>query len=136
MTSVHPYKLDSKRCPCLALLSAILRANHRFAANSVDRGVSLFDEAWATGFKQIVSSMITDAEAIAAAARAYATFAMQSMRLQTAFGKERQYKVKTHEQASSKVHYIEQGKRKSDGNSKKISLFNILRILIYEKSSN
>lgn len=107
MTSVHPYKLDSKRCPCLALLSAILRANHRFAANSVDRGVSLFGEAWATEFEQVVSAMFTDADAIAAAAKGYATFAMQSMRLQAIFEKVHQYKVKTHEQASSEVYFNE-----------------------------
>jgi hypothetical protein len=107
MTTVRSYKLDSKRHPGLAFLSATLRANHRFAADSVDRGIALFGEAWATEFEKVVSSLFPDAEAIAAAATGYATFAMQSMRLQAAFEKERQYKIKTHEQASSEVNFNE-----------------------------
>jgi len=107
MTSVHPYKLDPKRNPGLALLTAAMRANHRFAADSVDRGIALFGDAWAAEFEQVVSALFPDAEAITAAAKGYATFAMQSMRLQAAFEKERQYKIKTHEQASSEVYFNE-----------------------------
>ena len=107
ITAVQPYKLDTDKHPSLALMTTTLRANHRFAADSVDRGIALFGETWATEFEQVVSAMFPSAEAIAAAAKGYATFAMQSMRLQAAFEKERQYKKKTHEQASSEVYFNE-----------------------------
>lgn len=105
MLSVQPYKLAPEKYPSLALMATTLRANHRFAADTVDRCIALFGEVWATEFEQVVSALFPSAQAIAAAAKGYATFAMQSMRLQAAFEKERRYKEKTHEQASSEVYF-------------------------------
>lgn len=107
MAILHPYKLDFGKHPSLVQVTEALRANHRFSADIVDRGVTLFGETWAIEFEQVVSALFPSAEAIAAAAKGYATFAMQSMRLQAAFDREGQYKEKTHEQASSEVYFNE-----------------------------
>jgi len=86
--------IDEEKFPRLAQMTENFRTNHRFAADIVNRGYALFGEAWATEFEQVVSVLFPNDEAIAAAAKGYATFAMQSMRLQAAFERERQYKVK------------------------------------------
>lgn len=91
----------------LTQLAESLRANHRFAADSVARGAVLFGEQWATEFEQVMRALFPSAEAITNAAKGYATFAMQSMRLQAVFERERQYKLKTHEQAASEVYFNE-----------------------------
>jgi 2-polyprenyl-3-methyl-5-hydroxy-6-metoxy-1,4-benzoquinol methylase len=86
-------------------MSDTLRANHRFAADIVDRGAALFGEQWAEEFEQVLSALFPTADAITAAVKGYATFAMHSMRLQAVFERDGQYKVKTHEQASSEVYF-------------------------------
>lgn len=100
-------KLDRKKFPALIQMAETLRANHRFAADIVDRGAALFGALWAIEFEQVLSALFPSAEAVAAAVKGYATFAMHSMRLQAVFERERQYKAKTHEQASNKVYFNE-----------------------------
>lgn len=102
------YKLKRAQFPVLMQMVETLRANHRFTADIVDRGAALFGAPWATEFEQVLSALFPTAEAIAAAVKGYATFAMHSMRLQAVFERERQYKAKTHEQASSEVYFNEQ----------------------------
>ena len=104
---MHTQKLDTAKYPNLALMTTTLRAKHRFAADSVDRGISLFGDTWAAEFEQVVSALFPNPEVLAAAVKGYATFAMQSMRLQVVFERERQYKAKTHEQASNEVYFNE-----------------------------
>lgn len=108
MTLMNTKKLDTAKYPSLALMNTTLRAKHRFAADSVDRGIALFGDTWAADFEQVVSSLFPNPEALAVAAKGYATFAMQSMRLQAVFERELQYKTKTHEQAASEVYFNEQ----------------------------
>lgn len=107
MSTKHPYKLDLAIHPCLSLIAATLRSNHRFAAGSVERGAALFGEAWATEFEYIVSALFPNTEAVVAAVKGYATFAMHSMRLQVLFERELCYRAKTHEQAASEVYFNE-----------------------------
>lgn len=105
---MHTPKLDTAKYPNLALMTTTLRAKHRFAADSVDRGMSLFGDTWAAEFEQVVSALFPNPEALAAAVKGYATFAMQSMRLQAVFERELQYKAKTHEEAASEVYFNDQ----------------------------
>ncbi len=98
---------ETAKHPCLDLISTTLREKHRFAANSVDRGLALFGEPWASEFEQVASALFPNAEALAAAVKGYANFAMQSMRLQAVFEREGKYKEKTHEQASNEVYFNE-----------------------------
>ena len=102
------YKLDAKKYPSLALINTTIRANHRFASGSVDRCIELFGKTWAAEFEQVIHSLFPSSENLVAAVKGYATFAMQSMRLQAEFDRERQYKAKTHEQAASEVYFNEQ----------------------------
>ena len=86
----------------------ILQSKHRFAKDSVGRGMALFGDTWATEFEQVVSAMFPNPEDLAAAIKGYANFAMQSMRLQAVFERELQYKLKSHEQAASEVYFNEE----------------------------
>ena len=88
-------------------MAEALRVNHPFTVGIVDRGAALFGEQWAIEFEQIVRALFPSAEAVAAAVKGYATFAMHSMRLQAVFVRDLQYKTKTHEQASSEVYFNE-----------------------------
>ena len=99
--------ISQAQYPHLAQMGKRFRENHRFTADIVDRGVALFGELWANEFEQVVSALFPSAEAIGAAVKGYATFAMQSMRLQAVFERERQYKAKTHKQASDEVYFNE-----------------------------
>jgi SAM-dependent methyltransferase len=101
------YKIDAKTHPSLALMSATLRARHSFAAGSIDRCMSLFGETWATEFEQVIGALFPQPAALLAAIKGYASFAIQSMRLQAAFEREGKYKVKTYDQAASEVYFNE-----------------------------
>jgi hypothetical protein len=59
-----------------------LRAKYRFAADIVDRGAALFGAEWADAFEPVLNALFPTEEAVTAAAKGYAVFAMQSMRLQ------------------------------------------------------
>ncbi len=97
--------IDRERHPGLTRMATALRAKHRFAADSVDRGAALFGQPWADQFEHVVSTLFPDEQAIAAAVKGYASFAMQSMRLQAAFERERAYKSKTYAEAAQEVYF-------------------------------
>ena len=103
-----PFRLDHGSHPGLARMTDALRARHRFAAGIVDRCAALFGVRWADEFELVISALFPTPEAVAAAAKGYAGFAMQSMRLQAAFESERQYKAKTYDQAADEVYFNEQ----------------------------
>jgi SAM-dependent methyltransferase len=101
------YKLKLEKTPRLIKMSELFRSNHGFTADIVDRGAALFGEDWAIEFECVLSALFPSAESLAAAVKGYATFAMQSMRLQAVFERELRYKAKTHEQASKEVYFNE-----------------------------
>ena len=103
-----PFQLDRDGHPGLARMTDALRAKHRFAADIVDRSAALFGAQWAEEFELVVSALFPTAEAVAGAVKGYATFSMQSMRLQAAFERERRYKAKTYDQAAGEVYFNEQ----------------------------
>ena len=107
MPETQIFTLDRARYPGLTRMADTLRAKHRFAADIVDRGAALFGAPWAEQFEPVVNALFPTEEAITAAVKGYAGFAMQSMRLQAVFERERAYKAKTHEQASSEVYFNE-----------------------------
>ncbi len=100
-------KLSEVNYPSLVRLSGVFRKSHRFSGEVVDRAYSLFGEVWADEFEQVLSSLFPTDQAIIDAAKGYATFSMQSMRLQAAFEREGLYKAKTHQQASDEVYFNE-----------------------------
>jgi SAM-dependent methyltransferase len=108
VTSIPALKIETEKYPSLALMMSTLRTKHSFAAGSIDRCVALFGETWATEFEQVVGALFPKPEALVAATKGYATFAMQSMRLQAVFERELKYKVKTYDQAATEVYFNEQ----------------------------
>jgi hypothetical protein len=108
LRSAVPFRLDPTTHPALTRMTEALRAKHRFAADIVDRGAALFGARWADEFELVVSALFPTPEAVAAAVRGYAAFAMQSMRLQAAFEIAREYKAKTYDQAAGEVYFNEQ----------------------------
>jgi SAM-dependent methyltransferase len=102
-----PFTLDGDRHPSLVRMSEALRTSHRFAADIVDRCVALFGARWAEEFELVVSALFPTPEAVVGAVKGYATFAMQSMRLQVAFEREREYRPKAYDQAASEVYFNE-----------------------------
>lgn len=107
MSQTTPFQLDRAHYPGLARMAGVLRAKHRFSADIIDRGVALFGAEWADQFEPVLNALFPTEDAVSAAVKGYAGFAMQSMRLQAAFERERQYKSKTHEQASTEVYFNE-----------------------------
>ncbi|MGP1629343.1 MAG: class I SAM-dependent methyltransferase [Giesbergeria sp.] len=107
MLDLKPFTLDEGRYPGLVQMAKTLRANHRFASDIVDRGAALFGEPWADEFEQVLNALFPTPQAVVAAVKGYATFAMHSMRLQVAFERDLEYKVKTYEQAASEVYFNE-----------------------------
>ncbi|NEK94934.1 methyltransferase [Modestobacter muralis] len=103
-----PFRLDRDVHPALVSMTDALRANHRFAADIADRCAALFGARWADEFELVVAALFPTPEAVAAAVKGYAAFAMQSMRLQAAFEVEGRYRPKTHGEAASEVYFNEQ----------------------------
>lgn len=93
--------------PRLACLSKVFQESHRFSGGIVDRGYALFGDVWADEFEQVLRSLFPTDQAIIDAAKGYATFSMQSMRLQAAFERQGVYKEKNHQQASDEVYFNE-----------------------------
>lgn len=107
MNTIRKISLPRQMYPGLTLMNDIFRSKHRFASGSVDRCLELFGENWATEFEQVISSLFPNPEILIAAVKGYATFAMQSMRLQAIFERELKYKTKTYSQAASEVYFNE-----------------------------
>ena len=108
MNLYNEEKIYLDKHPSLALMSTTFRTKYRFASASVDRCIELFGEPWAPEVEQVISSLFPRPETLIAAVKGYATFAMQSMRLQAAFERDLKYKAKTHDQAASEVYFNEQ----------------------------
>lgn len=88
-------------------LSDKLKAGHKFTGSIVERSYDLFGDEWANEFEKVLVALFPTDEAMMKAAKGYAAFAMQSMRLQAIFEKDRKYKLKSHEEASIEVYFNE-----------------------------
>jgi SAM-dependent methyltransferase len=102
------YKLDAAKHPNLVLINDAFRTKRSFFMSSVERCILLFGEAWADQFEQVLSALFPNPDSLLSAVKGYATFCIQSMRLQAVFERELKYKVKTYHQASSEVYFNEQ----------------------------
>lgn len=103
-----PFGLNPEAFPSLAHVHETFIARHRFSAEIVSRGIAEFGAPWAGDFETLLHALFPSASAREAAVKGYAAFAMHSMRLQAAFERERRYKPKTHQEASSEVYLNEQ----------------------------
>lgn len=90
--------------PILFQINQEFKNHHRFSSNIISNGVSHFGDQWLIEFERIANALLKNKEEVAAAARGYALFAMNSMRLQAEFESTKAYRNKTYEQASSEVY--------------------------------
>ena len=74
------FKIDETRYPSLIQMTETLRTNHRFSSDIVKRGAELFGKPWADDFEQVLNALFPTQQALVAAVKGYASFAMHSMR--------------------------------------------------------
>jgi 2-polyprenyl-3-methyl-5-hydroxy-6-metoxy-1,4-benzoquinol methylase len=75
-----------------------------FMANIMQNGRTLFGQQWEIEFGDLLCRMFQTDDTLYSAARGYVEFAIDSMRLQKKFEKERVYKEKSYKQAMSEVY--------------------------------
>ncbi|TKJ21495.1 class I SAM-dependent methyltransferase [Blastococcus sp. CCUG 61487] len=107
-SEMKSFQLDGASYPGLTRMAEALRARHRFAADIVDRCAALFGARWADEFEELLNALFPTQEAVDAAVKGYAGFAMHSMRLQAAFERDLEYRSKTYEEAAAEVYFNEQ----------------------------
>jgi SAM-dependent methyltransferase len=98
------FAIDARSHPRLGELRRIFRDHHRFSRDIIDRAAASFGEAWAADCEETLASLFPTPGALGFAARGYAAFAMDAMRRQALFEKERTYPAKSHAAASSEVY--------------------------------
>ena len=99
--------INFEKYPGVSKLQSTLNSNHRFAAKSIERGFYLFGEIWLDELEVVINAAFPNLDAIIAGAKGYSNFALQSMRLQSVFERERIYKPKSHLEASKEVYFNE-----------------------------
>jgi 2-polyprenyl-3-methyl-5-hydroxy-6-metoxy-1,4-benzoquinol methylase len=90
---------------CVDEAREIFRDRHRFSADIVDRALEAFGEAWADRFDEALRAMFPTSEALAAAIKGYASFAMTSLRLQARFERAGAYQAKSYAEAAAQVYH-------------------------------
>jgi len=93
--------------PCLGALDSVFRERYRFSRDVVDRGFSLFGDAWASEFEELLRRLFPGNERLYSAAKGYSAFAMSSMRLQAEFEKTGNYRSKSFAEAADAVYFNE-----------------------------
>jgi 2-polyprenyl-3-methyl-5-hydroxy-6-metoxy-1,4-benzoquinol methylase len=99
---------DFGNYPQLSALRDLFRSHYRFSRDIVDRSIAAFGDAWAADFESLLQTMFPTPDVLAPVAKGYSTFAMEAMRLQARFEKERAYKNKTYAEAAAEVYFNEQ----------------------------
>jgi SAM-dependent methyltransferase len=85
-------------------LRARLQGRAPFFASAVDRAEASFGEEWSAGFEETLTRLFPDDDQLAAAAEGYARFAMDLMRRQSRFERERVYPAKSYAEAAAEVY--------------------------------
>jgi 2-polyprenyl-3-methyl-5-hydroxy-6-metoxy-1,4-benzoquinol methylase len=93
--------------PRLSAMRDVLQAKHRFCRDIIDRGMTAFGKQWADELETLLTTLFPTESALAAATKGYAAFAMNSLRLQARFEKERVYPHKTYAEAVTEVYFNE-----------------------------
>jgi len=87
------------------IVSGVLRANHRFSADIVDKAVAIFGDEWSDRFDADIAAMFPTHEGLMAAVKGYAGFAMTSLRLQARFERSGRYESKSYAEAAEQVYH-------------------------------
>jgi SAM-dependent methyltransferase len=89
-------------------LQAEFAQRYRLFDDAVARGAALFGADWLAAFDDTLDRLFPDPVELAAAAKGYASFAMDILRRQRRFDQERAYPAKTFEEAAAEV-YLDAG---------------------------
>jgi hypothetical protein len=77
--------------PRLTAMRELLQSHHRFSRDILDRGHATFGKPWAVEFESMLQKLFPSADALAAATKGYSAFALDSLRLQARFERDRVY---------------------------------------------
>ncbi len=87
------------------VVSETLRAHHRFSGGIIEKAVATFGPAWRDRFEADVATMFPTQDALEAAVKGYAAFAMTSLRLQARFERSGRYESKSYAEAAEQVYH-------------------------------
>lgn len=90
---------------------ALFERQARFARTSIGRASSDFGPEWDSAFEHLLSVLYRDPGALADAVKGYAAFAIDSMRRQSRFEIEREYRAKTFDEAAAEVYFNDEHMR-------------------------
>lgn len=93
--------------PYLALLQQEFDTRGRMWRGAIKRGYELFGQRWAVEFDAMLATVMAEPGAIAAAAKGYGLFSLDSMRRQKEFEVTREYPNKSYAEAASEVYFNE-----------------------------
>jgi hypothetical protein len=93
--------------PKLFELRKIFKDQHRFTRSIVDSGLTTFGARWAAEFEELLQRLFPTESSLVLAARGYATFAMNSMRLQAEFERSGVYRDKSFAEAATALYFNE-----------------------------
>ena len=88
----------------LARFDADLAKAAPFMTNVARRAHERFGTEWAAGFDELLTRMFVDRDAQMAAIKGYVRFALDAIKLQKAFARERAYRAKTYAEAAAEVY--------------------------------
>ena len=91
----------------LAQFEAALAEMAPFMAGVVPRARERFGAEWQAGFTELLSRSMADPERRSGALKGYVRFALDAIKLQRAFTKERVYRAKTYAEAAAEVYQNE-----------------------------
>jgi 2-polyprenyl-3-methyl-5-hydroxy-6-metoxy-1,4-benzoquinol methylase len=96
--------VDPASVPHLSELREILKRSYPLFGDAVDRTAATFGRSWAEDFEETLAHVCPSSEALAHAAKGYALFAIDHLRRQRQFERDRRYVVKSYDEAARQVY--------------------------------
>lgn len=98
--------------PPLERLLAAMETQARFARDSVHRAAAQFGPAWATSFGELLERLYAGETAVTDAVQGYGAFAMDAMRRQKRFERDRRYAARSYAEAAAEVYHNDEHMRR------------------------
>ena len=108
LVAAHTTPAPSTRSvPLVPEVAALFLDRHRFSKDIVERSTTTFGPSWTADFEDTLQHLYADPTARELAVKGYASFALDSMRRQARFERERTYPAKTYAEAAAEVYFDE-----------------------------
>jgi 2-polyprenyl-3-methyl-5-hydroxy-6-metoxy-1,4-benzoquinol methylase len=98
--------------PPLERLLAAMESHARFARDSVHRAAAQFGPAWVEGFGELLQRLYAGEHAVSDAVQGYGAFAMDAMRRQKRFERDRRYVARSYAEAAAEVYHNDEHMRR------------------------